>query len=186
MAFPRLISSFAAILFCANALADAPTVDAPLPVLAISERGELTLTDDEFSFIPWTSEGADLGKVHVIQYFGANLKNKDTFKPFTDLLQTSFEPGTISVTTILNLDAAMWGTTGMVMSELEKNKRMLPEASMIVDEDGIGVTDWNLGDAGTGLIILDEKGIVKYFSRQALSEAEMASTIQLMRNTMTK
>ena len=186
MIFSRLISSLAAILLCANASADAPTVDAPLPVLAIAERGELTLTNDEFSFIPWTSETASLGKVHVIQYFGATIKNKDTFKPFTDLLQTSFEPGTISVTTILNLDAAMWGTTGMVMSALEKNKRMLPEASMVVDEDGIGVTDWDLGDGGTGLIVLDEKGIVKYFSRQALNEAEMASTVELMHDNINK
>lgn len=186
MTFSRLIASFAAMLLCANALADAPTVDASLPVLAITERGELTLSNDEFSFIPWTSEGDGLGKVHVIQYFGATISNKDTFKPFTDLLQTSFEPGTISVTTILNLDAAMWGTTGMVMSELEKNKRMLPAASMVVDEDGIGVTGWDLGDAGTGLIVLDQKGIVKYFSRQALNEAEMAATIELMRDTINK
>ena len=180
MTFSRLIPSFVLMLVCTNALAGAPTIDAPLPLLAITERGELILTDDEFSFIPWSSE-TGLGKVHVIQYFGANLKHKDIFKPFTDLLQTSFEPGVINVTTVLNLDAAMWGTTGFVMSELEKNKRLLPLAIMVVDDNGSGVIEWDLGKAGTGLIVLDDKGIVKYFSRQALSEEEMASTVELMR-----
>ncbi len=184
MTFSRLIPSFLLILVCTNALAGAPTINASLSLLDITERGELTLTNDEFSFIPWSSATAGLGKVHVIQYFGANLKNKDTFKPFTDLLQSSFKPGVINVTTILNLDAAMWGTTGMVMSELKKNKRMLPEASMVVDDDGIGVTEWDLGDAGTGLIVLNEKGTVKYFSRKALNEAEMTSTIELMRDNI--
>ena len=75
----------------------------------------------------------------------------------------------------------MWGTTGFVMSELKKNKRMLPLAIMVVDDNGSGVIEWDLGKAGTGLIVLDDKGIVKYFSRQALSEAEIASTVELMR-----
>ena len=180
MSFSQLMPSFLLILFCTNALAGVPTIDAPLPLLAITERGELTLTDDEFSFIPWSSE-AGLGKVHVIQYFGATVEHKDTFKPFTDLLQSSFEPGAINVTTVLNMDAAMWGTTGFVMSELKKNKRMLPSAAMVVDDNGSGVIEWDLGKAGTALIVLDDKGIVKYFSRQALSEAEMASTVELMR-----
>ena len=185
MTFSRLIPSFVLMLVCTNALAGTPTIDAPLPLLAITERGELTLTNDEFSFIPWSSE-AGLGKVHVIQYFGATAKHKDTFKPFTDLLQTSFEPGSINVTTVLNLDAAMWGTTGLVMSELKKNKRLLPKATMVVDDNGSGVIEWDLGKVGTGLIVMDDKGIVKYFSRQALSETEMASTVELMRANIKK
>lgn len=180
MTFLRLISSLVLVLACARALASAPTVDAPLPLLKITERGELTLTGDEFSFIPWSSD-AGLGNVHVIQYFGANMAQKDTFKPFTDLLQTSFEPGAIHVTTVLNLDAAIWGTTGFVMSELKKNKRALPKASMVLDDDGNGVTEWDLGKAGTGLIVLNDKGVVTYFSRQAPSEAKMASLIKAIR-----
>ncbi|MFL3653980.1 MAG: YtfJ family protein [Halioglobus sp.] len=185
MTFARLIPSFVLTLVCTHALAGAPTIDAPLPKLSITERGELTMTGDEFGFIPWSSE-TGLGKVHVIQYFGANVKDKDVFKPLTDLLQTSFEPGAVNVTTILNLDAAIWGTTGFVMSELKKNKRLLPLAILVLDDNGSGVIEWELGKAGTGLMVLDDKGIVKYFSRQALSEAETASTVELVRANIKK
>lgn len=180
MDFSRLIISFIVLLMCTSTWADTPTVDAPLPLLAITERGELTMTNDEFSFIPWSSD-TEVGKVQVIQYFGATMTDKDTFEPFTDLLQTSFEPGVVHVTTVLNLDAALWGTTGLVISELKKNKRLVPEATMILDDNGIGIIDWGLGDAGTGLIIVDEAGTVKYFSREALSEVDMATALDLIR-----
>ena len=67
------------------------------------------------------------------------------------------------------------------MSELKKNKRALPKASMVLDDDGNGVTEWDLGKAGTGLIVLNDKGVVTYFSRQAPSEAKMASLIKAIR-----
>ena len=63
-------------------LAGAPAVGAPLPVLEIADRGELTMSGDEFSFVPWSSD-TNPGTVHVIQYFGANLGDRDVFAPFT-------------------------------------------------------------------------------------------------------
>lgn len=181
MAIPRMIIVMILILASGSALAGAPAVDSPLPLLSISERGELTMAGNEFSFVPWSSATSP-GKVHVIQYFGANLGDRDVFKPFTDLLQTSVEPGTVHVTTVLNLDAALWGTTGFVISELEKNKRIHPLATMVLDEDGAGVVKWDLGKAGTGLIVTDEKGMVKYFTRQSMSEEELAATLELVRS----
>jgi len=173
--------SLALALNGVTALASTPVVDAPLPVLKITDRGELTMHDDTFSFVPWSS-AANPGKVHVIQYFGANLGDRDVFKPVTDMLENSFKPGTVHVSTVLNLDAALWGTTGWVISELEKNKKIYPESTMVVDEEGTGVKEWDLGKAGTGLIVMDDKGIVKYFKRQSLTEAELASTLELIRS----
>ena len=83
--------------------------------------------------------------------------------------------------TVLNLDAAMWGTTPFVLSELEKNKRVYPDATMVVDDKGAGVSVWELGDTGTGLIITDAKGIVKYFTRQTMSAEEMTAALELIR-----
>lgn len=160
--------------------AGAPTVGAPLPVLQIEERGELTMSGDDFRFVPWSSE-TNPGKVHVIQYFGANLGDRDVFQPFTDMLQAKLEPGTVHVSTVLNMDAALWGTTGFVLSELEKNKKQHPQATMVLDEDGAGVTTWELGDDGTGLIVMDDKGVVRYFKRSSLNEEERASALELIR-----
>lgn len=169
----------ALLLGSTSVFAGAPSVGSPLPVLEIEERGELTMDGDEFSFVPWSS-GTNPGKVHVIQYFGANLGDRDVFQPFTDLLQESVKPGTVHVSTVLNMDAALWGTSGFVLSELEKNKQMHPQATMVLDEEGSGVNAWDLGEDGTGIIVMDAKGIVQYFKRSSLDKEERASTLALI------
>jgi YtfJ family uncharacterized protein len=179
MAKSRLLLGFILALMAQIALPAAPAVDAPLPLLKVSERGELTMSGEDFKFVPWSSE-SNPGTVHVLQYFGATLGDRDVFKPFTDLLQTSFEPGAIHVTTVLNLDAALWGTTGFVISELEKNKKKHPKATMVLDDNGDGITTWDLGEAGTALFVTDDKGIVKFFSRESLNEEEMQATVELI------
>ena len=183
MTTSRLLSSLILTLFCSSVFAAAPTLDSPLPALNISERGELTMSGDDFNFTPWRFD-AKLDKVQVIQYFGATMSDSKIFEPFTDQLQKSFAPGTLQVTTILNLDAAMWGTTGFVLSELEKNKRLHPESTMVVDDKGTGVVDWDLGETGSGLIITDAKGVVKYFTRKALSEEELAAAVALIKTNL--
>ena len=168
------------ILLGGKALAATPTAGEPLPPLDIDDRGELVAAGDEFEFVPWSSADSP-DTVHIIQYFGAKLSHRDLFSPFTDALEEHFEPGAIHVSSVLNMDAAMWGTTGMVLSELKKNKRRHPQATMVVDEEGVGVQGWDLGEDGTGLIITDARGVVRYFSRQPLDEKEVASTINLVR-----
>jgi uncharacterized protein len=180
MTISRLMATLVVALFCSGSFAAAPTLDAPLSTLTIEERGELTLSGDDFKFIPWNSE-KHLGQVQVIQYFGATMGDSKIFEPFTDLLQKSLEPGTVHVTTVLNMDAAMWGTSGFVISELEKNKRLHPDSTMVVDEDGTGVSEWALGEAGSGLVIVDAKGIVKFFTLKAMSEDEMATALALIK-----
>ncbi len=183
MSMARMLSSLVLMLICGTALAAAPAIEAPLPELNISERGELLLAGDDVSFVPWRSD-TNAGTVQVVQYFAATQKASETFKPFTDLLEANFAPGTIHVTTILNLDAAMWGTTPFVIAELKKNKRIHPKASMVVDDKGAGVVAWELGKEGAALVIMDQKGIVKYFTRKALSEQEIAATLQLMKSNI--
>lgn len=180
MTISRPFCALILALLCSGVFAAEPTVDSPLPTLNIMERGELTMSDDEFTFTPWRSD-ANLGKVQVFQYFGATMSDSKIFEPFTDLLQESLEPGTVHVTTVLNLDAAMWGTTGFVISELEKNKRQHPDATMVVDDKGTGLVEWDLGETGSGLIITDAKGVVKYFTRKSLSEEELTAALELVR-----
>lgn len=161
-------------------LANSPALEAPLPLLEIDDRGELIKQGEDFDWTPWSSS-TNPGVVHVIQYFGANLGDRDVFEPLTDAIQAKFEPGSVHVTTVLNMDAALWGTSGFVISELEKNKTQHPTATMVIDEDGTGIETWGLGKEGTGLIVMDKQGIVKYFTRGSPSEAEVASTIELIR-----
>ena len=171
----------ASLFVATGAAAATPAMDSPLPLLSISDRGELILKgEDDFSFAPWRSD-TNPGTVHVIQYFGATMSASETFTPFTDLLQESLEPGSYHVTTVINLDAALWGTTGFVVSELKKNKRMHPVATMVIDEEGTGIDQWGLGKAGTGLIVLDSEGTVQYFANSALNEEQMQQVLELIK-----
>ncbi|GAB5452122.1 MAG: YtfJ family protein [Halioglobus sp.] len=171
------------LLMSARVLAGAPTPGEALPTLNIEDRGELILDGSEFSFVPWSSDKRPQ-QVHVIQYFGANLGDRDVFEPFTDMIQQRLPAGSVHVTTVLNMDAAMWGTTGMVLSELKKNKKKHPESTMVIDEEGAGVKIWELGKAGTGLMIIDTQGVVKFFTRGSLPEDQLASTIELIRENL--
>jgi len=52
---------------------------------------------------------------------------------------------------------------------------------MVVDDKGAGVASWDLGKAGSGLIITDAKGVVKYFTRQSMSAEEMTAALELIK-----
>jgi predicted transcriptional regulator len=135
MSIARIILSMLLLITSGAALAEAPTVQSPLPPLKITDRGELKLEDNEFSYTPWGSE-QNHGKVHIVQYFG--------------------------------------GT----------KKRKFPLSTMVLDEDGAGVSAWQLGKPGAGLVILDSQGIVRYFTTEAMSAEEMRASVDLVRSNM--
>lgn len=177
--FPLILS-----LYLSSTLAARPEVGSSLPPLEVADRGELVISgDDAFDFVPWHSDKRPQA-VHVVQYFGATLSDRDIFEPFTDLLQENFEDGVVHVTTILNLDAAMWGTKGMVIKELKKNKKKHPGATMVADADAAGTKAWELGKNGTALMIIDAQGTVLFFNQGALDETQLAPTIELIRENL--
>ena len=165
----------------AQASGQAPALHQPLPYLSIEDRGELVLDNDEFSFQTWTTDSLP-AKVNVIQYFGGTMADSKIFEPFTDRLQESLEADSFHVTTIINLDAAVWGTTGFVVSEVKSNKRKYPLSTIVLDEEGSGVRQWHLGEEGAGLAILDHAGKLLYFTRTALSDSEMNAALELVRS----
>ena len=168
------------ILAVATAWAEPPSLDKPLPSLAIAEKGELLLKDDEFSYRPWSSLDAP-EKVHVLQYFAGTTSASKTFEPFTDLLKVEIPEGGIHVTTVVNLDAALWGTSGFVIGEVKASKKEFPNSTMVLDKDGVGEANWELGKKGAVLAVMDRQGSVVYLSREALSDQEVAETLALVK-----
>ncbi len=179
--------AFALALYFTTALclAQVPQAEAPLPPLRIDERGELLLEGDEFSYRPWNSADHP-GKVHVIQMINGTMSDSKLFEPFTDRLQEELESGSYHVTTVINLDAALWGTSGFVISELKKNKRKYPLATMVVDDEGIGARQWQLGDNGAGLFVVDRAGVVRFLALDALGEDELRSAVELVRSEIAR
>lgn len=177
----KILVGLAGLTFSLFSLASAPVVDQTLPPLSIPDRGELVLEDNEFRYSAWSSNQTP-DRVHVIQYIAASLSGKKRFERFTDQLRDAVDPEQYHVTTILNLDAALWGTTGFVLSELKDNKRRYPDATMVLDEEGVGVQRWQLGKEGAVLLILDAAGIVRYVGREAISSEQAPQVVELLRS----
>jgi len=175
------LPAFLLVILPLLAAAQGPVIEAPLPPLSIAERGEMIMgSDDEFSFTPWSSD-KDPGKVHILQYFSGTLAHRDLFSPFTDLLQEELDYTKYHVTTIINLERALWGTTGFVVSEVKASKREFPMATMVLDEEGVGVSDWQLGKQGSVLAIMDNDGVVRFVSYGPLNEGQMKTSLELVR-----
>jgi YtfJ family uncharacterized protein len=100
--------------------------------------------------------------------------------PFTDKLKTDIPQGAFLSTTILNLDEAMWGTSALVVSELKSNKKEFPNAVLVADEDGVGLSKWQLESENSAVIVTDPQGVVRYFKQGAMSAAEIESTVALV------
>lgn len=152
-----------------------------LPDLSIADKGELVLTGDEVSYRAW-SYPQQPGKVHVVQYMAATRGASEINKPFTDRMKTDLpQNGAFLSTTILNLDEAMWGTGGLVVSELKSNKLEFPNAILVADEDGVGLKQWQLDSENSAVIVTDAAGVVRYFKQGAMSDAEIQSTLDMIR-----
>ncbi len=157
----------------------APELDAPLPSLSIEERGELVMQGEEFTYQPWSTE-RNPGTVHVLQFFNGTMGDSKIFEPFTDRLQEVYAVDELHVSTIINLDAALWGTTGFVVSEVKKNKKRYPHSTLVLDAEGKAAREWELGKQGSVLVIVDPDGVVQYLTRDAMSDDEIRTGIELV------
>jgi YtfJ family uncharacterized protein len=175
-----LFSTLLLLLLTTQAVQSAPpVVNEVLPALEIKEIGEVVLGDDDFSFRPWHSD-AGAGSVHVIQYLAATRSASEVFQPFTDRLAALYEPGIIGVTSIINLKAALWGTSGFVLSEVKKNKRKHPESTIVIDKNGTGRQTWGFEKKGAALVIVDKSSVVRFFATAALTNAQLDEAAALV------
>lgn len=171
------------ILFSTIALAESPSMNSPLPALSVTDKGELVLQEKEVGYSPWHYQDI-LGEVHILQYFAGTQSASDSFKPLTDVLTTTFPAGGYHVTTVINLDAAMWGTAGMVTSKAKSSKKEFPLSTLVLDEDGVGQKTWGLEEKGALLVVMDKFGSVIYLGHKAMSDSDVAATLTLIENAI--
>lgn len=156
---------------------------APLPPLTIEQRGELLVEDDEVSYAPWHLPNS-LGKPHVLQYMAGTMKARDQTRPFTDSLEANIPYEKIHVTTLINLDEALWGTTGFVVGKAKSNKQKYPHSTIVLDEEGLGQEAWQLSPKQAAVVILDAGGSVLYFQEGVMSEEDIQHTLTLIRQNI--
>jgi YtfJ family uncharacterized protein len=173
----------ALLLASAASLADGIDLGQPLPDLNINDRGELLLKGDDFSFAPWALP-AGIGKIHILQYMAATKGASELNKPFTDRLKDIPNPNYL-VTTVLNLDDAMWGTSGFVISEVKKNKRQFPGSTMVLDAAGRGLEVWKLQSKSSTIVVMDAQGSVQFLKDGAMDENEIEKALKFILTHMT-
>lgn len=177
---PRSLLFGLAALLCA-AIGHALEPGKPLPPLRVESMGEILLEGERMRYAAWNSAGLQGAPVQVIQYMAARLSSKSMNQPFTDRLKASgFPPDSYHVTTIVNLDDALFGTRKFVLSELEANKRRYYLSSIVADEHGLGLAAWQLAPKSSAIIILGSDGHVRFFRDGPMSEAEIEAALQLV------
>ncbi len=174
---------FLSVLFSTVTLAESPSINNPLPPLSVSDKGELVLEDKEVAYRPWQYQDI-LGEVHILQYFAGTQSASDSFKPLTDVLTTTFPDGGYHVTTVINLDAAMWGTAGMVTSRAKSSKKEFPLSTLVLDEEGVGQEAWELAEKGALLVVMDKSGSVIYLGHATMSESDVSTTLALIESAI--
>ncbi len=173
------------LLVSAPAWATSIEVGKPLPDLAIEDRGELLLVgDDEFDFQPWNAS-TPVGKLHVLQYMAGTLKAREYTQPFTDALQEAFPEGNYHVTTVINLDDALWGTGGFVVGEVKSSKKQFPLSTIVLDEDGAGRESWKLDKKSAAVVVMDESGTVIFLNQGEMSSELIESTLAIIAERLT-
>jgi hypothetical protein len=152
-----------------------------LPPLQVEKLGEIVVNGEDSSFRPWQSAALP-DRLHIVQYLAARLSARKLSKPFTDRLEKSGIPyARYHISTVVNLDDALFGTRGMVLSELEKNKRKYALSTIVADETGRGRELWGLQESSSAVIILDTTGSVLYVHEGAMLEEDIQRALAVVR-----
>ena len=177
----RLLLGASLLLALSTAQANAPLAPGqPLPPLLIEDQGELLLENGRRHFQPWHSDSG-LGQPQVIQYMAARISTSKLNEPLTDALQAAgFPPGQLRVTTILNLADAAWGTRGFVLGELESNKKKHPEAVLVADEAGAGLSHWQLAEKNSAIAVIAPDGAIALFHEGPLDKAGIDQVLTMI------
>ncbi len=151
-------------------------------------NGKMVLDTKEITYRTWNSSEGE-GRIRTIYHLAARTGVDDINKAYIDALIAAklpeFTPdGAYKTITILNLDDALWGTTGLGISRLEKSQREVPYAFYIADEKGAARTAWNLQPKGSAVAVLDRDGTVLFFKEGKLSSEEISRAVGLIKDRL--
>lgn len=152
-----------------------------LPALAIREPGELRLVGDDIRYTSWSTTEIKQGRSALIFYLPGRARSEAIIAPLRERLEArAFPEGSFQSISIVDLDAALWGTSGFVLSSMAKNKRKYPRASLIADRDGEASRAWSLQPSTVAVILLDASGRIEYLHEGELSEGEVGKIMELL------
>lgn len=144
-----------------------------IPSAKVKEMGELQLKNDKITYKEWDSNKLN-GKVHIIQAIAGRTSSKEMNAAVIDTIKAAkFPESAYRTSTLVNLDDAIWGTSGFVKSSLEDSKKEYPHSSFILDKNGNVAKAWKLKPKSSAIILTDKNKVVHYFKQGKLSPADI-------------
>ena len=151
-----------------------------VPPVGISDRGELILDNDKFSYKAWNSAQLP-GKVRLVQHIAGRSSAKEKNANLIEAIKAAKLPhDTYQTTTIVNTDDAIPGSGMFVRSSLESNKKLYPWSQIIVDDEGMTLKAWQLESESSAVFVLDKEGRVQWVKDGALTQEEVQQVIALL------
>ncbi|MBL5898790.1 YtfJ family protein [Lelliottia amnigena] len=151
-----------------------------VPAVGITDRGELILDNDKFSYKAWNSAQLP-GKVRVVQHLAGRSSAKEKNASMIEAIKSANLPhDRYQTTTIVNTDDAIPGSGMFVRSSLESNKKLYPWSQIIVDSNGVTRKAWQLEEESSAVVVLDKDGRVKWAKDGALTQEEVQQVIALL------
>jgi len=158
---------------------------AELPDVTINKKGELRIDNDRISYAPWGISEAKAGIPKIVFHIPARMSSQSIIDPMTDRLEAEdFAEDRFQAITVVNLDDALWGTAGIVASELEKNKRKHPEATIVADDGSRALKAWGLQRKATYFILLDAEDRVIHSHEGQMEQTDIEQFIKLIKEQL--
>lgn len=154
-----------------------------LPSLEIAEKGECVLKESAISYEPWHTDALQ-GQVQILEHVAARAGVDKINASFYAAVKAAIPEGQLAFSTIVNSDDAMWGTSGLVPGEIEKNKRKEPNVRFIIDTEGLALSKWGLEAKSAAIAILDAQGKVLYFKEGGFSDEEITQGLSLIKQQL--
>jgi predicted transcriptional regulator len=149
-----------AILFALSPYADAESIRTgeTLPPIEITAGGKIILEDSDYLTAPWAGP-VSIPMVQVYQYVPGTRKGGSLYDPLTERMQQELDPTRFRITAIVNLNASSVFIKPFVRAEVVAKQRVFQLATMVLDEEGVGVEAWQLDQEST-FIVTDEQNTV--------------------------
>ncbi|CDM91794.1 YtfJ family protein [Xenorhabdus bovienii] len=160
------------------------TVGQPVPAVSVTDKGELLLNNDKFSYQNWNSTELP-GKVRTIQHIAGRSSAKEMNDPLIQALkQADLPKAKYQTTSIVNTDDAIFGTSVFVRNSLEDSKKEFPWSQFIVDSEGLAKKAWDLEPKSSAIIVLDKNGNVKFVKDGKLSNEDITHVLNLIKEEL--
>lgn len=156
------------------------TLYQPAPAVAVANAGELVLTQEQLTARNWRLSNGE-GKVRLVQHIAGRSSAKKLNAPLIEAIKAAKLPrDSYQTVTIINVDDALFGTSGFVRSSAEESKRDFPWSSIVLDEKGVVAQAWQLTAKNSAIILLDEQGSVLFAKEGALTSEQVKEVITLV------